>query len=105
MDTLERITQLCESRGWTKYRLSKEAGVSQNTISNLYRRKNSPTIATLEAICRAFNITLTEFFADVGDPIVALTDKQRALIEDTKHFNEKQQNVLDAMIDLLKTTE
>ena len=105
MDVLGRITELRESRGWMEYRLSKEAGVSQNTISNLYRRNNTPTIQTLESICKAFNITMTEFFADIDDPITTLTDKQRAMVEDTKHFNEKQQKVLDAVIDLLKTTE
>ena len=105
LDVLGRITQLRESRGWTQYRLSKEAGVSQNTIKNLYHRNNTPTIQTLEAICKAFNITLTEFFADIDDPITTLTDKQRALVEETKNFNEKQQKVLDAVIALLKSTE
>ena len=105
MDVLGRITQLRESRGWSQYRLAKEAGVSQNTIKNLYVRNNTPTIQTLEAICKAFNITLTEFFADIDAPVTTLTDKQRALVEETKHFNEKQQMILEAMIDLLKKTE
>ena len=59
MDAQKRIKQLMEERGWTDYRLAKEANLSHSTITNLFKRNNAPTLPTLEVICRAFGITLT----------------------------------------------
>jgi len=80
MDILQQITQLREERGWSEYRLAKEAGIPQSTLSNLYRRENSPTLSTLEAICGAFGISLAQFFSGI-DENHSLTDDQRALLE------------------------
>lgn len=80
MDILGRITDLREKRGWSEYRLAKEAGIPQSTITNLYKRENSPTVSTLEAICRAFGISLAQFFSDIDDK-QQLTDDQRGLLE------------------------
>ena len=64
MDTQERLRQMLRERGWTEYRLSKNCGLSQSTLANIFRRNNGPSIATLETICRAFGITLSQFFSD-----------------------------------------
>ena len=48
MDIIKHIKDLMEERGWTNYRLGKEAGLSQSTITNLFNRNNAPTIPTLE---------------------------------------------------------
>ena len=63
MDILRRITELREERGWSFYRLAKEAGIPQSTLSNLYQRANAPTVSTLEALCGAFGISLAQFFS------------------------------------------
>ena len=52
MDIIKHIKDLMDERGWTNYRLGKEAGLSQSTITNLFNRNNAPTIPTLEAVCR-----------------------------------------------------
>ena len=64
MDTQERLRQMLRERGWTEYRLSKNCGLSQSTLANIFRRNNVPSITTLETICRAFGITLSQFFSD-----------------------------------------
>lgn len=64
MDVLSRIKTLMEARGWTAYRLASEAGLTESTIQNLFRRNGIPTLPTLEAVCSAFGITLSQFFAD-----------------------------------------
>jgi len=78
MDAQKRIKQLMEERGWTDYRLAKEANLSHSTITNLFKRNNAPTLPTLEVICRAFGITLAQFFAEGGEA-VEITDEQREL--------------------------
>lgn len=64
MNTVERLKQLLKERNWTEYRLAKEGGLSMSTLQNIYKRNTIPTIDTLERICTAFGITLSQFFAE-----------------------------------------
>lgn len=64
MDATEKIKFLLDEKGWSAYRLSKECGLSVNTILTMLKRNSVPSITTLEAICKAFGITISEFFAD-----------------------------------------
>lgn len=79
MDTHARLRQLLTERNWTEYRLSKESGLSQSTLANIFRRNTVPSIPTLEAICSAFGITLSQFFAE-GD-VVELTPQLKELFD------------------------
>lgn len=63
MDVVGRIRELNKRRNWSDYRLAKEAGIPQSTLSNLLHRGNIPSLYTLERICQAFGISLSEFFA------------------------------------------
>jgi len=51
-------------KGWSEYRLAKECGLSESTLANIFRRNAHPSIPTLEAICKGFGITLSQFFAE-----------------------------------------
>ena len=64
MNIIDKIYQLMNARNWTTYTLAEEAGVGQSTIANMFRKQQVPKIETLEKICKAFGITLSEFFAD-----------------------------------------
>ena len=80
MDVLKHIEELIKQRGWTINYLAKQADVPQSTLSGLFQRNNCPTIPTLEKLCNAFGITMSEFFApDSG--LTALTDEQRTLLD------------------------
>ena len=63
-DVLGHINQLCKAYGWTYYRLAQEADVPYSTITNMMKRNTIPSIPTLERLCHAFGITLSEFFID-----------------------------------------
>lgn len=97
MTVLDRIIKLRLERNWTEYRLSEESGIAQTTISSWFRKNITPSVHSLENICKAFNITLSEFFAFTNEPIV-LTDNQRKLIDSFSKLNEKQQEII---IDLI----
>lgn len=58
MDILDRIKQLKDERGWSNYKLAKEAHISEGSLNNMFRLNNQPTIPTLEAICRGLGISL-----------------------------------------------
>ena len=88
MDVKERLIQLQQQRGWTDYKIAKEAGLSSNTVSNIYRRNNVPSIPTLEALCKAFGITMAQFFAE--DDLVELTPEIRELVDKWAALTEEQ---------------
>ena len=61
MDTNLKLEKLLQEKGWTKYRLAKESRLSESTIINMFARNTVPTIASLEVICKAFKITMSQF--------------------------------------------
>ena len=66
----QRITQLCKEREWSYYRLAKEAGFQQATLFPILHERNMPNLYTLNDICKAFNITLSDFFhCDLFDTV------------------------------------
>lgn len=60
-DILAEITRLRLQRGWSEYDLAKNSGLTQSTISTWYRKNQTPTIQTLDKVCRGFGITLSQF--------------------------------------------
>ena len=53
-----RIAELCRKRGYTKYRLAQLTGITQTALGNMLNQKSMPTMANLEKICDAFEITI-----------------------------------------------
>ena len=97
-DILTTITTYREQRGWTEYQLAEESGLPQSTISSWYRKKMIPTVPSLEKICNAFGITLSQLFAE-GDESVSLTASQRKLLENWSKLDEERQAVVFALIE------
>ena len=80
MNAKLRIRELMADRQWSEYRLALESGLSQSTIGGWYRSHQTPTIQTLDKICRGLGITLSQFFAEDGDP-VSLTREERDMLD------------------------
>lgn len=97
-DILATITKYREERGWTEYQLAEHSGLPQSTISSWYRKNMIPTIPSLEKICSAFGITLSQLFAE-GDAIVSLTASQKKLLDRWTRLSEEQQNAVFLLID------
>ena len=93
MDVLKRILDLRLERGWSEYRLSVESEIPQTTISSWFRKQICPTLPSIEKICKAYNITLSQFFSEASES-VALTEKQTALVKLFSRLDEKQQELL-----------
>ena len=100
MDVLDRLRRLMYERDWTEYRLAKESGLSQTTISNMFYRNTIPSIPTLEIICRAFGITLAQFFAD--GKFVELTDEQYDFFNRWAALRPEQKRLVDELIGQFK---
>lgn len=101
MDTLERIRQFMEARGWTEYRLAKESGLSQSTVSNMFNRNTAPSVPTLEALCAGFGITLSQFFSETGT-MTELTEEQFDLFKQWSMLTPRQKELISELIDNMK---
>lgn len=96
MDTLARLKQLLDERGWTMYKLAKTCGLSESTIANIFRRNSVPSIATLEIICDGFGITMSQFFAE-GD-MIEMTPELKDLFHDWVNLTPEQKKLASQML-------
>ena len=98
MNILDKINYLMKERGWTEYKLAKNCGISQSTISTWFRKNQIPTIQSLNKICKGFGITLSQFFAE-GNDAVLLSLQQRDMLNNWNILNKQQQQII---LNLLK---
>ncbi len=100
MDIRKRLLELQKQHGWSDYKIAKEAGLSSNTVSNIYRRGNTPSLATLNSLCKAFGITMAQFFAE--DDLVELTPELKKLFDKWTVLTPEQKT---ALWQIIKTYE
>lgn len=74
-----KVDDLRLSKGWTIYELAKKAGIAPTTIYNWRDRLSSPTLALLDAVCSAFEITVIDFLLN-EDELTALTEEQKEVM-------------------------
>lgn len=98
INILEKIMNFRQERNWTEYQLAEKSGLPQSTISSWYRKNQIPSVQSLEKICSAFNITLSQFFSETN--LIELSESQSQLIHEFNRLNQNQQK---AILDLLST--
>ena len=101
MDVIKRIDFLMKERNWSDYKLAIESGLSSSTIANIHRRNTVPSIATLEAICSAFGITLAQFFNEETS-VVQLSKEQQELFNVWVSLTEHQKQIIYSLIKELR---
>lgn len=92
-NVLKKITELRLARNWSEYELAQHSNLSQSTISTWYRKNQSPTIASLEKICKGCNISMSQFFAE-GEDLVSLTIEQNTVLEHWSKLTDDQRGLL-----------
>ncbi|MBQ7158989.1 MAG: helix-turn-helix domain-containing protein [Treponema sp.] len=99
MDILEKITQMRLEKGWTEYELAERAELTQSTISSWYRKKLIPSIPSLEHICSAFGITLSQFFLDDDCFSEKVSKDQIEILKRWNKLTKEQQKKLADFLD------
>lgn len=95
MDVLDKITQLRLERHWSEYSLAEKSGLTQSTISSWYRKGIVPSVPSIQKICDAFGISLSQFFLE-EDKSVILTENQLLLLRAaTKLDNHQFMKLID----------
>ena len=59
----DRIKKLREAKGFTINKLASQAGISQSFLRDIELGNKKPTVDTLDAICWALDISLSDFFS------------------------------------------
>lgn len=77
----EKMKLLRLSKNMTIKRLATKTGLSVGFISNVERDVNSPTISSLQKICRALDTELGDFFSNINNSGQILSKQQRQLLQ------------------------
>lgn len=99
MDILEKITKLRLENGWSEYELAERSDLPQSTISSWYRKNLIPSIPSLEHICDAFGITLSQFFLESDCFSEKLTKEQADVLKRWNKLTKTQQEKLADFLD------
>lgn len=94
MDIITKIDDLRKQRKWSVNYLAMEAGITQSTLSSIMQRKSLPKIETLQSLCEAFGITLSQFFVDDEQSEILTVTEKELLTEFRKLPEYKQQAIL-----------
>lgn len=62
MNTVQRVYDLIGQRQMSLHRLSQLSGINYSTLKTTERRNGQLSVDTIERICRAIGIPLSEFF-------------------------------------------
>lgn len=103
MDVKERLQQLMDERGWTIYKIAKEADIPWSTVRNMFKRNTEPSIGTLECLCKGMGITLPQFF-DV-DNQMGLTDEQQQLISQWSKLSDNNRRLVSELVEALNASK
>ena len=63
MDTMARVIELADERNLSLFRLSQISDVPDSTLRNAQKRSTQLAVSTIERICEALGVTMSEFFA------------------------------------------
>lgn len=96
MDILGKIRKLQRDRQWTDYKLAQEADIPLATLVSLFQRNNPPKIETLQSLCKAFGLTLAQFFLE-NEKIEVLSDTEKEMLKVFRRLSPKQKRALVAV--------
>jgi transcriptional regulator with XRE-family HTH domain len=102
MNIGKRLKKYRSQRGLSQKKLSSHTGISQSFISSIESNKQSPTITTLERICRALGITIAEFFSK---PDNAVPDSLKPLLDNARRLSPTQRKYLSDFLESLNKNE
>ena len=104
MNVSVRLAELMSEMGVTSAKkLADLSGVSQTMISRILRGDGAPTTTTLELLCGALGVTISEFFDDgnQADSQEALSGVYFRFARDAE-LNQIDPEDIQAVLDILK---
>lgn len=97
IDTVARIKELMEKRGWTCYELAAQTSISTNAIYDWFKIGAVPSLGNIVKVCEAMGITLEQFFC--GEQSYQLTQEEQDILSAWFSLSEFEKS---AFINLIK---
>ena len=94
---LQKLQTMMDERGWSYYKLAKEADMPISTVRNIFRNSYCPSFVTLLKICDGLGITLSQFFMDEQN-YVELSPEQKELLSIYDLLTSHQKETVKAFI-------
>lgn len=108
----EKIIAELDKKGWSRYKLCKEANMAQSTLSDILGGKNvSPKTNTLQRIANALEVPINTFFDDTNIDINESINSSLVINNDTENIKlskkaEKDiQKSLSHTLDMLQNSQ
>ena len=108
----EKIIAELDKKGWSRYKLCKEANMAQSTLSDILGGKNvSPKTNTLQRIANALEVPINTFFDDTNIDINESVNSSLVINNDTANIKlskkaEKDiQKSLSHTLDMLQNSQ
>lgn len=99
---IRRIKELMEKNHFNTYRLASKAGISLSTLTSMFDKNTDPRVQTLEKICSACNISVSQFFERSSKD---LTAEQEHLLEVYDHLSPAAKEHLLSYLNYLSQNE
>lgn len=97
MNIVQKIDKIRVKKGWSFYKLAQESGLTQQTFTKWISGKSTPTIPALEAICKAFEISMANLFAE--NDMVELTNDTRLVFENWNYLSTTEKESIKLIIE------
>lgn len=95
------IIELLEKKGWSRYRLCKEANLAQSTLSDILTgKKLNPRMDTIQKIATALNVTVDVFFDNNSSTNNSKEKKERDYslsIKEQEKIDEEAKKIIEEM--------
>lgn len=98
---VERIDELRNAKGWSKYELAKSMGISTNSVYSWYRTGAMPSMSNVIKLCEVVEITIEQFFCGIGS--YSLNEEESKLLQDWFLLSELERKAIFSIIDVFKT--
>lgn len=100
---IKKIAELRDERGWTNNRMAVESEIGASTVINWFTRNATPKLEAIEALCKAFGITMSQFFSEESE-LISLSEIQTDFLGEFDCLNlDEKQKLLD-FVKSLNTT-
>lgn len=97
INLVDRINELLDKKGWTAYELSKQTGISTNTIYD-WNKGAVPSLTNVIKICEAFDITIEQFFCGIES--YKLTEDENKILQEWLLLSKLEK---DAILNIIET--
>ncbi len=94
----KKIVEMYEARGWTLYQLAEKSDIPYSTLNSSINRDTPLKIDAIERICKAFGISLSQFFMN-DEEYEILDKKEKELIALFRTLSPEKQT---ALLNLIK---